>query len=186
MTAPHGRGQVVEVGLQGEDDPSVRIVASLATDLIGTGQSLANACITFLLLLLKRSPPLHHLQISLLRQYLFLRLTMTDLYSCKSTNPLQQHHMLLPQVKRSRVPDIWEEVPESITWLSQLSNICYVSIANDCTCPVSGEGVVGASSNITLDKVLYVPHFPINLQSINAITKQLYCFVSLFPFHCTF
>ena len=72
------------------------------------------------------------------------------------------------------------------TRLSQLSDIRSVFIADGCTCLVSGECVVKASSHITLDKVLYVIDFLVNLSSISAITKQLYCFVTFFPFHCTF
>ena len=58
----------VVVVLRGEDDLNVSIVASLATDLIGAGQSLASPCISLLLMLLRRHLSLHHLQINLLRQ----------------------------------------------------------------------------------------------------------------------
>lgn len=57
--------------------------------------------------------------------------------------------------------------------LSKLSDIRSVVIANGRTCPVSGEGVVHASSQITFDNVLYVPEFPVNLLSINKTTTLL-------------
>ena len=72
------------------------------------------------------------------------------------------------------------------TCLSSLLDIETVSIANGHHCFVSGQGVVDASSQITLEKVLYVPDFPVNLLSISAITRQLYCSAIFFPYHCTF
>ena len=72
------------------------------------------------------------------------------------------------------------------TDLSQLSDISSVSITDGRTCPVAREGAVHASSQITLEKVLFIHDFPVNLLSISAITKQLYCFVTFYPFHCTF
>ena len=43
-----------------------------------------------------------------------------------------------------------------------------------------------AFSQFKLEKVLYVPEFLVNLLSISAITKQLLCYVTFFPFHCIF
>ena len=71
------------------------------------------------------------------------------------------------------------------TRLSNLSDIKSISIANGHHCSVSREGVVHAFSQITLEKVIYVPYFPVNLLSIRAITRQLYRSVILFPYHCT-
>ena len=56
----------------------------------------------------------------------------------------------------------------------------------DLVLSVSGEGVVQVSSQLSLENVLFVPDFPVNLLSISAITKQLHCYVTFFPFHCTF
>ena len=70
--------------------------------------------------------------------------------------------------------------------LSTLSNMSTVTIADGRSCSVSGQGVVQAFSQIRLDNVLYVPEFPINLLSISAITSHLQCYVTFFPFHCTF
>ena len=57
------------------------------------------------------------------------------------------------------------------TCLSHLSDIRLVAIADGRSCPVSGEGVVQASSQLPLEHVLSVPEFPINLLSISSITK---------------
>ena len=72
------------------------------------------------------------------------------------------------------------------TRLSQLLDISSVFIADGRTCLVAGEGVVHVSSHTTLEKVLFVSDFPVNLLSISAITKQLYCFVTFYPLHYTF
>ena len=70
--------------------------------------------------------------------------------------------------------------------LFQLPSIRSVFIADGRTCRVSGQSTIRATSQLTLDKVLYVPEFPVNLLSISSITKHLNCFVTFFPFHCTF
>ena len=72
------------------------------------------------------------------------------------------------------------------TRLSQLSDICSVAIADGRSCSVSGEGVVQASTQLSLEKVLYVSDFLVNLLSISAITKLLLCYVTFFPFHRIF
>ena len=51
------------------------------------------------------------------------------------------------------------------THLSQLSDINSVSIADGRSCPIAGEGAVHASSQITLEKILFVL-IPVNLLSI--------------------
>ena len=61
-----------------------------------------------------------------------------------------------------------------------------MAIADGRSCPVSSEGVVQASSQLSLENIFFVPDFPVNLLSISAITKQLRCYVTFFPFHCTF
>ena len=48
------------------------------------------------------------------------------------------------------------------------------------------EVSVQASSHLPLDKVLYVSDFPVNLLSISAIIKNLFYFVTFFPYHCVF
>ena len=45
------------------------------------------------------------------------------------------------------------------TRLSQLSDIRSVAIANDQSCSISGEGVVQVSTQLSLEKILYVPDF---------------------------
>ena len=72
------------------------------------------------------------------------------------------------------------------TRLSQLSDIRSVAIVDGCFCSIDGEWVVLVFSQLILEKVLYVPNFPVNLLSINAITKQLFCCGTFFPFYCTF
>ena len=57
------------------------------------------------------------------------------------------------------------------TRISQLSDISSVSIVDSRTCPVAAEGAVHASSHITIEKVLFVSNFPVNLLSSSAITK---------------
>ena len=69
---------------------------------------------------------------------------------------------------------------------SCISQLPEVSIADDRTCHVSGQCTICATSQLTLDKVLYVPEFLLNLLSISTITKQLLCYVTFFPFLCTF
>ena len=70
--------------------------------------------------------------------------------------------------------------------LKHLPNIFSVSIADGRLCQVAGEGVVHASSRLQLDNILYVPNFPVNLLSISAITKTLFCYVTFFSCHYTF
>ena len=53
-------------------------------------------------------------------------------------------------------------------------------------CLVVGHGEANPTSSLQLSQVLYVPNFPINILSISAIIKTLFCSVSFFPYHCTF
>ena len=45
-------------------------------------------------------------------------------------------------------------------------------------------GSIQALFHLPLDKVLYVLEFSVNLLSISAITKILFCFVTFFPRYC--
>ena len=54
----------------------------------------------------------------------------------------------------------------------QLSDIHSVAIADGHSCHVSEERVVQTSSQLRLEKILYVP--------VSAITKQLLCYVTFF------
>src|SRR4051812_37043169 len=52
-----------------------------------------------------------------------------------------------------------------------------VSIANGDSCPVTGQGTISLSPDITLYDMLFVLSFPVNLLSISKIVKQLHCSV---------
>ena len=121
---------------------------------------------------------------------------MSGFYSYRPLTPPSQHLMLLLQVLVPSLP--LGTAPRSLTWpplICQVQKIFLlvypnfrISVAtiHGHSCHVDGEGDVQASSQLRLKKVLYVPDFPINLLSINVITKQLLCCVTFFPFHCTF
>ena len=76
--------------------------------------------------------------------------------------------------------------PSLLSRLSRLPNPDSVSIADGRVCPVAGKGLATPTSSLPLSDVLYVPNFPVNLLSISAITKTLFCSVYFFPYHCTF
>ena len=76
--------------------------------------------------------------------------------------------------------------PSLLSRLSRLPNPESVSIADGRVCPVAGKGLATPTSSLPLSDVLYVPNFPVNLLSISAITKTLFCSVYFFPYHCTF
>ena len=76
--------------------------------------------------------------------------------------------------------------PSLLSRLSRLPNPDSVSIADGHVCPVAGKGLATPTSSLPLSDVLYVPNFPVNLLSISAITKTLFCSVYFFPYHCTF
>ncbi|KAG8649661.1 hypothetical protein MANES_08G119311v8 [Manihot esculenta] len=59
-----------------------------------------------------------------------------------------------------------------------------VKIADGSFTPISGTGSVICTSNIKLSSVLHVPHFPVNLLSVSAITNALNCKIEFFPDHC--
>lgn len=73
-----------------------------------------------------------------------------------------------------------------LSHLQTLPNLEFVTIANGHLCPVVGKGVAALTSSTSLSNVLYVPHFLINLLSINAITKALFCIIQFFPYNCVF
>ncbi|XP_078444238.1 uncharacterized protein LOC144713520 [Wolffia australiana] len=51
---------------------------------------------------------------------------------------------------------------------------------------VTSKGVAKPNANLHLENVLYVPNLSANLLSISAITKELFCSVQFFPYHCIF
>ena len=59
-----------------------------------------------------------------------------------------------------------------------------VRIADGSFTPISGTGSVICTSNIKLSSVLHVPHFPVNLLFVSAITNALNCKIEFFPDHC--
>ncbi len=48
-----------------------------------------------------------------------------------------------------------------------------VRVANGSLAPISGIGYVNCIPNIALSSVLHVPNLPINLLSVNSLTKDL-------------
>ncbi|XP_078445042.1 uncharacterized protein LOC144714219 [Wolffia australiana] len=73
--------------------------------------------------------------------------------------------------------------------LSQIASLPHpetFAIVDGRVCPVRGKGRSLPTRSLPLSDVLYVPNFPVNLLSISAITKSLFCSVSFFPYHCTF
>ena len=67
-----------------------------------------------------------------------------------------------------------------LTNLSKLSHPFSVSIANGPGCPVMRHGEANPTSSLQLSQFL------VNLLSINAIAKALFCSISFFPYHCIF
>ena len=76
--------------------------------------------------------------------------------------------------------------PSVLTAYRPETSIPDVRIADGRSCPVLGSGQSRATSSLPLQNVLYIPGFPANLLSINAITKALHCGVFFFPHHCVF
>ena len=73
--------------------------------------------------------------------------------------------------------------------LSHLSKLLQPSsycIVYGRACPIVGHGEVNPTSSLQLSQNLYVPNFPVNLLSINTITKKLFCSISFLPYHYTF
>ena len=62
-----------------------------------------------------------------------------------------------------------------------------VKIANDTHSPVLGSGAFQATPSLTLTDILYVSRFPVNLLSINQLTKENNCnIIFFFLSHCVF
>ena len=76
--------------------------------------------------------------------------------------------------------------PSLFSRLISLPNPTTVSIADGRSCLVMGTGLANPTSSLPLSNIHYVPNFPVNLLSISAITKTLFCSVYFFPYHCTF
>ncbi|KAL3523020.1 hypothetical protein ACH5RR_015854 [Cinchona calisaya] len=56
-----------------------------------------------------------------------------------------------------------------------------IRIADGCFTSISGTGSIDCTPNIKVSFVLHVPSFPINLLSVNSITKALNCKAEFFP-----
>ena len=76
--------------------------------------------------------------------------------------------------------------PSVLTSYRPETSIPDVRIADGRSCPVLVSGQSRATSSLPLQHVLYIPRFPANLLSINAITKALHCGVFFFPHHYVF
>jgi len=61
-----------------------------------------------------------------------------------------------------------------------------VKIVDGTHSPVLGNGVVQATSSLTLTDILYVPRFSVSLLSISQFTKHNNCKITFFPSHCMF
>ncbi|KAG6522571.1 hypothetical protein ZIOFF_019712 [Zingiber officinale] len=61
-----------------------------------------------------------------------------------------------------------------------------VIIAVGTKATVAGKGSIKLTDHFFLSFALHVPSVSINLLSVNSITKQLHCSVTLFPNHCVF
>ena len=138
---------------------------NLVTDMTSAGRSLASHSRHLLLILLQRHLLLHRPLNNLLRQCLSLRLmTMKSFFDCKLSQFSTTLHastsgtsVLLTSRDSSWIID--SGASDLFTRLSNLSDIRSVVITNGRSCSVSGEGVVETTSQITLDKVLFVLDF---------------------------
>ena len=73
-----------------------------------------------------------------------------------------------------------------LSHIHSLSHLETVTIVDGRSCSVTGKGIAQPTSSIPLSNVLYVPNLDVNLLSISALTKALYCSVKFFPYHCEF
>ena len=73
-----------------------------------------------------------------------------------------------------------------LSCIHSLSHSETITIADCHSCSVTGKGIAQPTSSIPLSNVLYVPNLDVNLVSISALTKALYCSVKFFPYHCEF
>lgn len=62
-----------------------------------------------------------------------------------------------------------------LSHLQALPNPESITIANGHLCLVVKKGLAAPTSSISLSNVLYIPHFLVNLLSVSAITKVLFC-----------
>ena len=174
----------------------VSIVNRLIIILIVVGRSLANLIglpILSLLMLLPLHPRVW---------WLYLGRTTIVLWSFRrhlKSFPLT-HRIKHPPLARVLPylplrPTLWSltqgylpicQAQSLLTRFSKLSRPCYISIADGHACPIVGHGEANPTSSLQLSQVLYVPNFLVNLLSISAITKALFCSISFFPYHHTF
>ncbi|KAK4386010.1 Retrovirus-related Pol polyprotein from transposon RE2 [Sesamum angolense] len=59
-----------------------------------------------------------------------------------------------------------------------------VRIADGSYSPISGSGTVRPTDYLTLTNVLFAPKFPVNLLSVNHLTKTHNCSVTFYPSYC--
>ena len=70
--------------------------------------------------------------------------------------------------------------------IHSLSHSKTVTIADGHSCSITGKEISQPTSSIPLSNVLYFPNLDVNLVSISALTKALYCSVKFFHYHCEF
>ena len=76
--------------------------------------------------------------------------------------------------------------PSILSGRQSLGKPSRVTLADGSTTNVTGLGFVHVTSSLTLDSVLQVPRFPLNLMSVSKLTKSLNCSVTFFPNGCVF
>jgi hypothetical protein len=59
-----------------------------------------------------------------------------------------------------------------------------VNLLTGSSVPIDSTGTILFNKNITLDNVLHMPSFSLNLMSVSKLTKSLYCCIILFPDFC--
>jgi len=59
-----------------------------------------------------------------------------------------------------------------------------VNLLTGSSVPIDSTGTILFNKNITLDNVLHVPSFSLNLMSVSKLTKSLHCCIILFPDFC--
>jgi hypothetical protein len=67
---------------------------------------------------------------------------------------------------------------------AESSQIPIVNLPTGSCAPITSTGTIPFNSNITLDKVLCVPSFHLNLMSVSKLTHSLNCCAILFPTFC--
>ncbi|KAH7845799.1 hypothetical protein Vadar_006185 [Vaccinium darrowii] len=76
--------------------------------------------------------------------------------------------------------------PSILSGRQSLGKPSRVTLADGSTTNVTGLGFVHVTSSLTLDSVLQVPRFPLNLMSVSKLTKSLNCLITFFPNGCVF